>query len=47
MGLKADLLDAITSAYVDTNSQADSLDLPDISDAVSYTHLPLPTIYSE
>ena len=32
MGLKADLLDAITSAYVDTNSQADSLDLPDISD---------------
>ena len=32
MGLKSDLLDAITSAYVDANPQGDSSDLPDISD---------------
>ena len=32
MGLKQDLLDAVTSAYVDTNSGGDSSDLPDTSD---------------
>ena len=32
MGLKQDLLDAITSAYVDTNPGGDSSDLPDVSD---------------
>ena len=32
MGLKQDLIDAITSAYVDTNPGGDSSDLPDVSD---------------
>tara|TARA_Y100001937_G_scaffold126149_1_gene194714 strand:- start:1316 stop:1900 length:585 start_codon:yes stop_codon:yes gene_type:complete len=32
MGLKQDLLDAVTSAYVDTNPDGDSSNLPDTSD---------------